>query len=427
MVEGGVGMNSEIRRDTFWMISTELRILLYVLAAVTIFVFLFGFYRRFRLWRKGIREKVNWNEVKTNLVYFWNLGVRQTKVRKDRLYGYVHRFISYGFVILFIGTVLVVVDYDFHIPILRGSFYLIYEVVLDVFGLLFIIGLVAVLAIRAGKKRKRLKLGTMDSAFILLFLIIGVGGYILEAIRLSVTQIEHAVWSPVGYMLALMMKGSPLFGAQSYSIWWTTHAIFAFVLIAIIPYTKLFHFFTAPLLMIFQPVKRTGKIRFPYAAEEMTTELDRSIGVQNVYDFTSWQLLSTDACTECGRCDSQCPAHISGKPLKPRSIVTKIRDHMHQNTDILSFIQPEELNSCTTCGACVEACPVSINQIDLILSMRRGLILNKEIETEAENVLMNIEEQYNAWGKPWSQRADWSLGMNIPLAGQRTNIKKEET
>jgi nitrate reductase gamma subunit/ferredoxin len=427
MAEGGLELKSEIQRQTFWMISTDLRILLYALSVVAILIFAYGFYRRFRLWRRGIREKVTWYDIKTNFTYFWNLAVKQTKVRKDRLFGYLHRFISYGFVVLFIGTVLVFIDEDFHIPILQGTFYLLYELALDLFGLFFVIGLVAVLAVRMGKKRKRLNFSKMDNTFIILLLILGIGGYILEGIRLAETQVTHAGWSPVGYVVGLIIQDNPMFGLASYTSWWMMHAVFAFTLIAIIPYTKLFHMVTVPLLMLFQPVKRTGKIRLPYIAEEGITEDDRSIAVQNVYDFTAWQLLSTDVCTECGRCDSQCPANLSGKPLKPRSIVTKIRDHMHENTDIRSFIIPEELNSCTTCAACVEACPVSINQMDLIVSMRRGLILNKEIETQAENTLMNMEEQHNIWGKPWSSRADWSLGMNIPIAGQGTNKKKEET
>lgn len=417
-------MNNEIRRETFWMISMELQVILYVLAAVATFIFLYGFYGRYRLWRKGIREKVTWSDIRENFKYFWNLGVRQTKVRKDRLFGYAHRFISYGFVVLFIGTVLVFIDHDFSIPILRGTFYLIYELVLDLFGLLFLIGLAVVLTVRWRKQRGRLHFGKMDNAFILLLFAIGIGGYILEAIRLNETQVEHAQWSAVGYALGLALRDVPMFGLASYSWWWSSHAILAFVLIAIIPFTKLFHFITAPLLMLLQPVKRTGKLRLPYLTEEIAAEEERTVGVRKVYDFTSWQLLSADVCTECGRCDSQCPAHLSGKPLRPRSIVTKIRNHMHDNADIRAFITPEELNSCTTCGACVEACPVSINQVDLIVSMRRGLVLDREIEKEAEQALIHMEDQHNVWGKPWSERKNWSLGLNVPLAGQRTDKKE---
>lgn len=418
-----------VQRDTFWMISSDYRIVMYVLATIAIGVFVYGFYRRFRLWRKGVREKVSWNDVKTNFHFFYQTAIEQKKIKRDRLYGFMHRFTSYGFVILFIGTVLVVIDYDFKIPLLQGNFYLIYELVLDVFGVLFLIGLLLAMVVRARKKRPRLRNGLADQAFLLLLLLIGIGGYIIEGIRLSETQISHAAWSPVGYGFAVLFQGHSFFSAESYPNWWLSHSILAFILIAIIPYTKLFHFLTAPINILFQPVKRTGKVGTPYNLEEMTEEQRyesmRIKGVNKITDFTGWQLLSTDACTECGRCDSQCPAHNSGKPLAPRSIVTKIRDHMHEDQEVLSFIAPEELQSCTTCGACVEACPVSINHIDLILSMRRGLIQNQVIEQETENTLVKLEEQHNVFGKPWSERENWSRGLDVPVLDSKEKKKKE--
>ncbi|MEW9673953.1 4Fe-4S dicluster domain-containing protein [Ammoniphilus sp. 3BR4] len=422
-------MMQTVQRETFWMISSDYRILLYILAAITMGIFFYGFYRRVRLWKKGVKEKIIWNDVKTNFKYFMEMAVEQKKVKRDRLYGFMHRFTSYGFVILFIGTCLVVVDYDFGIPILRGNFYRIYELVLDIFGVLFLVGLGMAMVVRAKKQRPRLRHRMADQAFLWLLFLIGIGGYLLEGIRLAETQVSHGVWSPIGYGLSLLFRGNPLFGAEAYPLWWLSHAILAFALIAIIPYTKLLHFITAPINILFQPVKRTGKIALPYNLMDMTEEQrfdSMNIqGVNKITDFTNWQLLSTDACTECGRCDNQCPAHNSGKPLSPRSIVTKVRDHMHQDQEIVSFIAPEELQSCTTCGACVEACPVSINHIDLILSMRRGLIQNLVIEQEAENTLLKLEEQQNVFGKPWSERANWSRGLNIPVLDADEKNKKE--
>jgi heterodisulfide reductase subunit C/nitrate reductase gamma subunit len=408
-----------VQRETFWMISFEYKVVLYVLAAVAMGVFAFGFYRRYRLWECGRREKVSWRDVKANFAYLWDMALKQKKLQHDKLYGFIHRFISYGFVILFIGTCLVFVDYDLGISILQGNVYRIYEVVLDVFGLLFIIGLLVAMMTRAGRKRERLKHGWMDQVFLMLFFLIGVGGYIVEAIRIGETQISHGSWSPVGYALSFLIKGVPVFALETYPIWWMSHAIFAFILIGMIPYTKLFHFFTAPINILFQPVKRTGML---------SPTVMKSEGVHVVHvisDFTNWQLLSTDACTECGRCESQCPAHQSGKPLSPRSLVMSIRDHMEPNREIASFIEPEVLQSCTTCGACVEACPVSINHVDLILSMRRGLIQRMEMEPEAEQTLLKLEEQHNIWGKPWSERADWSKGLSIPVLDNHSTSKRE--
>ncbi|MFM1653638.1 respiratory nitrate reductase subunit gamma [Brevibacillus sp. B_LB10_24] len=418
-----------IHRETFWLISPGYVVLLYSFAAISLGVFGFGFYRRFRLWQSGQKEKVSWHDVKANLRYFLDMAARQKKIKRDKLFGLMHRFVSYGFVVLFIGTCLVFIDYDLGIPILRGYFYLVYEAVLDVFGLLFIAGLVIAMSVRAGKRRTRLRHTVMDQAFLWLLAVIGLGGYVLEGIRISLSQSSYAIWSPVGYALSRLFAGNPLFAAESYPIWWMSHAVFSLLLLAIIPYTKLFHFLTAPIHILFQPVKRTGKISLPYHLDEQSPDEwsnpAKARGVHKISDFTNWQLLGTDACTECGRCDSQCPAHLSGKPLSPRSIVTKIRDHMQPNCEIGSFIQPAELQSCTTCGACVEACPVSINHIDLILAMRRGLIQNMVMETEAESTLLKLEEQYNIWGKPWSERADWSKDLQIPRLDTEDEKQKQ--
>lgn len=408
-----------IERDTFWMISSAHQIYFYSLAGIATLIFFYGFYRRIRLWRKGKREKVRWSDVKTNFHYFWKMAVQQKKVQRDKLYGLMHRFTSYGFVALFLGTVLVAIDYDFGIPLLRGNFYLIYKAVLDVFGALFIVGLLIAIRIRAKKKRMRLWYSLKDSLLLWLLLLIGIGGYILEGIRLAVTQVSYGIWSPVGYSLSLLFQHISLFGADMYPFWWFSHAILVFFFIAIIPYTKLFHLFTAPINILLQPVKRTGKVSLPYNLNELSEKAYIQVhsirGVDKITDFTNWQLLSTDACTECGRCDNQCPAHLSAKPLSPRSVVTKIRNNMASDRDIVSFISPEELQSCTTCGACVEACPVSINHIDLILSMRRGLINRGIMQMEEENTLLRLEEQHNVWGKAWSERANWSRGLNIPV------------
>jgi nitrate reductase gamma subunit len=191
---------------------------LYSFAAISLGVFGCGFYRRFRLWQSGQKEKASWHDVKANLTYFWEMAVRQKKVKRDKLFGLMHRFVSYGFVVLFIGTCLVFIDYDLGIPILQGDFYLVYEAVLDVFGLLFIAGLVIAMSIRAGKRRTRLRHTMMDQAFLWLLVLIGLGGYVLEGIRIGQSQSSYAIWSPVGYALSGLFGGNPLFAAETYPI-----------------------------------------------------------------------------------------------------------------------------------------------------------------------------------------------------------------
>lgn len=412
----------EIRRDTFWNISSDIQICFYILAGVASVIFLYGFYRRYRLWNRGRKEKIEWKNIKENFGCFSQLVIRQTKLKKDRAAGAMHKMIAYGFTALFIGTVLVFVDEDFRIPILQGKFYLVYELVLDVFGLLFIVGLIAFLFIRGGKFRKRMLQSKMDYLFLILFLLIGIGGYITEGIRLSETNIPYAHWSPVGYGLSLLFSGSRLFNGDTYLFWWLTHGLLAFVLIAMIPFTKLLHVFTAPLNILISPVKRSGDFD---AVVLMKNDQKDRIAVEHMYDFTNLQLLSTDACTECGRCDHVCPAKLSGKDLAPRNIIMKIRDNMSENRAISSFISTEELKQCTNCSACVEACPVSINHVDLILAMRRGALTEKLLNPHAEEALVHLEQDQNIWGSPWSEREDWMKGLNIPVLRNEEDTSRE--
>lgn len=412
----------EIRRDTFWNISLNMQILFYVLAGAACIIFLYGFYRRYRVWNRGRKEKIQWKDIKDNLGFFSKLAIRQTKLKKDKLAGTMHKMIAYGFTALFIGTVLVFIDQDFKIPILQGKFYLVYELVLDIFGLAFLAGLMAFLFIRGGKFRKRMLQGKMDYLFLILFILIGIGGYITEGIRLAETDLDYAKWSPVGYALSRLFAGTQLFNADTYLFWWLTHAVFAFMLIAIIPFTKLLHVLTAPLNILISPVKRPGDFD---AVVLLKDEHRDRIAVGNVYDFTNKQLMSTDACTECGRCDNVCPANLSGKDLAPRNIVMKIRDNMHENKPISSFISADELKQCTNCGACVEACPVSINHIDLILAMRRGAIPEELLNPHAEEALVNLDHDQNIWGSAWSEREAWAKGMNVPVLRDLENTSRE--
>ncbi|WP_165976174.1 (Fe-S)-binding protein [Bacillus salipaludis] len=413
-----------VARHTFWNISSGLKISLYVFASFAICIFLYGFYRRYRLWKQGRKVKVKWEDVRDNIKIFLTMTVKQEKIKRDKFFGLMHRFTSYGFVILFIGTCLVVVDYDFHIPILRGNFYLFYELFLDVFGVLFIAGLLMAIWIRSKKKRPRLKNGFADNAFLWLLVFIGIGGFMVEGIRIAETKVEYGGWSPVGYALAKLFQNNQGLSGL-YGVFWFSHALLAFLLIALIPYTKLFHIIMAPINIFFQPIHRTGMLRNPEYEMKKTgqivTDLNNIQSVTKIKDFTTWQLLSTDACTECGRCDSQCPANISGKPLSPRSIVLKIRDNMAKEREVASFISAEELQSCTTCSACVEACPVAINHVDLIMSMRRGLISESVMGKQVENMLLNVEEQQNIWGKPWSERSRWSEGLQVPQLDREDN------
>ncbi len=135
-------------------------------------------------------------------------------------------------------------------------------------------------------------------------------------------------------------------------------------------------------------------------------------------------------CTECGRCDSVCPANITGKPLSPRKIITDIRlrtmekaPSLVENLDVDrkklvdTYITEDELWACTTCRACVEECPVMIEHVSSIVDMRRYLVLTESrFPQELSAAYRNLENNYTVWSFNWRDRAKWTEGLNIPVA-----------
>jgi len=150
-----------------------------------------------------------------------------------------------------------------------------------------------------------------------------------------------------------------------------------------------------------------------------------SFGAKDVMDLSWKNLLDAYSCTECGRCTSACPANITGKLLSPRSIMMKTRDRLEEvgknininqtflpdNKSLLhDYISVEELRACTTCNACVEECPISISPLDIIVELRRSLIMEESNAPQEWNgMFSNIENNFAPWKFSPDDRDKWTL------------------
>jgi heterodisulfide reductase subunit C len=163
----------------------------------------------------------------------------------------------------------------------------------------------------------------------------------------------------------------------------------------------------------------------PYAAPSGNGEAaTEKFGARDVRDLSWKNLMDAYSCTECGRCTSECPANLTGKLLSPRKIMMDTRDRLEEvgrNIDkhgpdyydgkalLGNYISEEELWACTTCNACVEACPVNISPLEIILDLRRYLVMEEsKSPTELTTVYNNIENNQAPWAFSQADRMKWA-------------------
>ncbi|MDE3044249.1 MAG: (Fe-S)-binding protein [Acidobacteriota bacterium] len=200
-----------------------------------------------------------------------------------------------------------------------------------------------------------------------------------------------------------------------------------------VSYSKHLHIFLAPINVGLsrRPRALGGLDKTPNMNMDEVTE-DTVFGVGKVDDFTWKQMLDFATCTECGRCQSVCPAWTTGKPLSPKLLIMGLRDNMFASADRLlssehegdvatlvpTTIDPDVLWSCTTCGSCVEQCPVDIEHVDAIIDMRRyEVLMESRFPSEASLLLRNMENQGDPWGLGSSKRTEWltALDFEVPI------------
>jgi len=426
----------EPTRETFGNIPPSSQHLFYVLAAVSVLVFAYGVWRRFRLWRQGrpinARALLAGNlrailaKIKPGLRRLLVDGLGQRRVRGRGAAGPAHILMFAGFMILLLGTTLLEIDHlgamiSEHLSFHRGTYYVIYEFTLDVSGLLFLAGCSYFLWRRA---RRPASVGHRASDWWVLavFFVIGLTGYLLEGLRIAWQHPQGvaASCSPVGLWVSYRLAWLDDAGARSahFAVWWL-HAVLVFAFFSAIPFTRLFHFVAGPLNLFFaQPT--LGWL--PLVTMEEVEQTGR-VGVSDIRHLTSQQLLSLDACMECGRCQDVCPAFASGKPLSPKKVVQDLKRLMD---DTLTFpknapapralhgetIAAETLWSCTACSACVAICPVRVDQVTLIVDMRRHLVAEGTLSGTAATTLRRMQSAANPWGMPASDRAGWREALN---------------
>ncbi|MBE9524096.1 MAG: 4Fe-4S dicluster domain-containing protein [Chloroflexi bacterium] len=369
-----------------------------------------------------INTKVLWGQIRDLLLY----AVLQLRVIKKIYPGIMHFLIFWGVSIQVIGTAINLMQMKlftpFELTIPRQGYYLFYEFSMDLAGVFILIGVLMAAIRRKIIKPKTLGYKWDDYFAIILLILMALAGFTTEGLRLTAINPTWSSASFLGTIVAGWFQSWGLttevaFALQPYFL--LLHIFLGTVFVASLPFTKMRHLVMAPLNILLRPRRHVGTLS---KIEDIETA--EILGVGNINEFTSRELLSFDACLDCGRCEEVCPATISGMNYSPRTLLQNLRD-----TAVTSLIRignngsPEiptalfkegTLWACTTCGACLTRCPIFIRPPERVVDLRRyQVLMTGEMPKTVGDSLRNMERQGNPWGMPPQDRMKWADGLNI--------------
>lgn len=368
--------------------------------------------------------------------------IGQRKLLRKTVPGIAHAFTFWGFIIL-LATIIeafgALFNPSFAIPLIGHDSWL--GFLEDFFTVLILCSLVVFSIIRlknapARKERESRFYGSHTGAAWLTLLGIALVLITLLGYRGAQVNLGHFPYGDAAFASHLVGSWFSTFGVGANK---TLEFVFLELNIAVImaflvfvTYSKHLHIFTSSLNVAFsRRPKALGALGVtPNMDPELLSE-DDVFGVGKIEHLTWKQNLDLATCTECGRCQEQCPAWNTNKPLSPKLLIMDLREHLFKSAPALigsgspgstevnligNVISPEVLWACTTCGACVEACPVDIEHVDVIVDMRRyQVLMESEFPTEANLMLRNVENQGDPWGLGQSKRLDWTKGVDFEI------------
>jgi len=370
----------------------------------------------------------------------------QKKMFKEPGSGLMHAFIFWGFLVLQIRTLYLMVSAFFprsEIPLIHAP----YGIIKDITAVIVLAMVVWAAYRRLVTKPARLSLS--GEAILILAMIGGLmlSDMLLDGVafalaakpggqELSLFMAGDAAHAPIGAAFAGLFSGlsaEALMPLQEIFYW--MHIGIVLVFLNLLPGSKHFHVITSIPNVFFAETSK------PRGAIEPIKDIDKQekFGVGDARDFTWKQVLDTYTCTECGRCSVNCPTTITGKALNPKLLILDIRDHLYarereltigakditgwevdkHDKSLVEDVKEDAIWDCTTCRACSEACPVMIEHVDKIIDLRRHLVLMEaSFPSELQGTFKNLESKGNPWGLPTKDRSKWADGLSIPLLAE---------
>ena len=420
--------------------------LIYIFMFIPIGILLYGIYKRYQVWTLAKGEIHRNDQVGKRILSWLGYTFAQARVIRKPLAGLMHALLFWGFLVLALAAGVDASHHWLHWPPIEGAIYIGFSWFVDVLGFLALIGIIGLAVIRYIQKPDRLNdTKASDGWIILLVFIVLFVGFMVEGLRIAaqikmsttMQQIAYErVASPFGWLFAMPFANTSLdVVLMWHRILWWFHMSTAFLLIALIPFTKLWHIFAGMLNYAFRDLGPSA-LRMVDNIEEAET-----FGVEKIEEFGWKDLLDLDACIRCGRCQENCPAYNTGKHLNPKiTLIQHMKQHLDEKApyllaqkgqpaeaDVVAMTEEaaEEVSpmdksliydvvttdviwDCTNCRACMEHCPMFIEHIPKIVEMRRNLVMwQGDMPSEAQMAFTNMERNYNPWGVGFANRTAW--------------------
>lgn len=378
------------------------------------------------------------------------LALAQKRMHRDRYAGIYHFLIFWGFCVLSLRSVGLVLEglFNWHMTEALGAFGNGYQTVKDVFEVLVLVGLALAMLRRAIAKPWRLE-NSLDAWGTLSFIaLLMVTDLLADGAYIWLHNPAWKAYAPASLFVANLLR--PLGGTALLvvykSMWWL-HLIALYGFANFLPYSKHFHVFTSLFNIYFRDLEPQKNLK------PMDLEAEH-FGVNKIQDFTWKQMLDFYTCVECGRCLENCPTTLTGKPLRPKNFGNDLRDYLKatplaqmgqdqpapedrpllggavpegsfwnrdddhepwKKADLEGWISRDTVWACTSCGYCEWACPLQITFVDKLVGMRRYLTLEEsDFPAEAQIAFKGMERQGNPWNLAQADRAKWAEGLEVP-------------
>ncbi len=403
------------------------------------------------------------------------VAIGQTKIFRRPIIGFLHALVFWGFLVILIGSIEMVIDGLFGTERVLSVMGPVYDVLFatgDIFAFIIALAIIVFLFRRLFMHIKRFygmemkKISKLDANLalsIILVLMISLLGmntfYILHALQHN--QEVLGVF-PVSELLASLFVGmNPGSVYLLHEINWWAHILLIFLFANILPYSKHFHVFMSVPNVFLSRLQPLGYLEnMPAITKEVKLMMDPNaafaspaegedeeevsrFGVLDADDATWKNYVDSLACTECGRCTSVCPANTTGKMLSPRKIMMDLRARMKEKGPglvkegkeysdgkslIRDYISEEELWACTTCNACAQECPININHPSLIVDMRRYLVMEESAAPgELNAIFSNIENNGAPWQFSPEDRMKWAEDLNLEVPTMADKMAEGKT